>query len=78
MSSELEKERVSGMREGMTRLEGVWRGRNGDVCQPKRGLTLPHMYPSIGSARWADQEEASAMQKVPFHAQVPPIKNNMD
>ncbi len=54
-SSELEKEIATGMREGRDGLEGVWRGRNGEGCQPKRGLMLPHMYPSIGSARWADE-----------------------
>jgi hypothetical protein len=41
-SSELEKESANAIGEGW--VEGVWRGKNGEGCQPKVGLMLPHMY----------------------------------
>ena len=59
------------MRDGRDGLDprGVWRGRNGDGCQPKRGLTLPHMYPLMSSARWGERvvkKRHAKPLKVPF------------
>jgi hypothetical protein len=42
------------MRDGLE-PDGVWQGRNGEGCQPKRELTMLHMYPLMSSARWGDK-----------------------
>ena len=78
ISSELEKESAIGMGEGRAGLEGVWRGRNGDGCQPKQGLTLPHMYPSTVAlvAPTKSSEEAPPKPVEGSLSSGPPRKKN--